>query len=247
MTDANSKFSHERKKKRVPVALPIRVTYWEEAQKPVIEIACTYDISPRGARVTGMHRVKEKGEIVAVERGKNKAFCRVVWVGDPDSEQRGQIGIECVEPERTLWESELRDMENAYDPIVADKALKRSGAFTPHERRRRRERYVLEGVAEVIPQEKGGHAGNARLQNMSEIGCLVSTRQPLPMGTEVKLHLKVGGYDLTLKGQVRHCDATSVGIEFREVRKGDRQVLQFLMRKVADRHFEETLRFEVHR
>ena len=30
-------------------------------------------------------------------------------------------------------------------------------------------------------------------------------------------------------------------------RKGERQILQFLIRKLADKHFEDTLRFEIHK
>ena len=55
-------------------------------------------------------------------------------------------------------------------------------------------------------------------------------------------------YDLVLKGQVRHAQQhVGLGIEFREIRKGDRQILQFLMRKLGEKQFEETLQFEVHR
>ena len=37
-----------------------------------------------------------------------------------------------------------------------------------------------------------------------------------------------------------------LGIEFREIRKGERQMLQFLMQKLGEKRFEETLQFEVH-
>ena len=38
-----------------------------------------------------------------------------------------------------------------------------------------------------------------------------------------------------------------LGIEFREIRKGERQILQFLIRKLAEKHFEDTLQFEIHK
>ena len=41
--------------------------------------------------------------------------------------------------------------------------------------------------------------------------------------------LNVGGYDLSIRGQVRHARReVELGIEFREIRKGDRQILHFL-------------------
>ncbi len=242
-----SNSSPERQTKRIHVALPIRVTYWDSDSKPALEMACTYDISEHGARVTGLRCVKGVGEVVAVERGRNKAFCRVVWVGEPNSELQGQIGIQSVECDRTLWEAELRDMEESYDPILIDGKLKRAGTFASHERRRRRERYALEGFAELMKQGAKALHFKAGVLNMSEIGCLVSSKQILLPGTELKLVINVGDYDMGLKGQVRHGDQHRIGIEFQEIRKGERQILQFLVRKLAEKHLEETLQFEVHR
>src|SRR6476646_1856462 len=58
--------SPDRSGKRIHVALPIRVTYWDSENKPSLEMACTYDISSRGARITGLRCVKATGDIVAV-------------------------------------------------------------------------------------------------------------------------------------------------------------------------------------
>jgi len=247
LTEEHSNQTLERQNKRIQAALPIRITYWDAESKPAFEIACTYDISERGARVTGLRCVKDVGEIIAVERSRNKAFCRVVWIGEADSELRGQIGIQCVESDRTLWEAELRDLEEVYDPILID-GLKRAATFTSHERRRRRERFPLEGFAQLLDQTAKGTQAKAAIVNISEIGCLLATKQIVTPGTELKVKLNVGDYDLVLKGQVRHAQQhVGLGIEFREIRKGDRQILQFLMRKLGEKQFEETLQFEVHR
>ena len=83
---------------------------------------------------------------------------------------------------------------------------------------------------------------------MSEIGCLVLTKQIVPAGTELKVTLHVDDHNLTLKGHVRHAEPhVGLGIEFREIRKGERQILQFLIRKLAEKHFEDTLQFEIHK
>jgi hypothetical protein len=248
LTEKNSKPSPERQNKRLHVALPIRVTYWDDAQKPGLEMACTYDISEHGARVTGLRCVKEAGEVIAIERGKNKAFCRVVWVGEPNTDVQGQIGLQCVESDRILWEAELRDMVEVYEPVVLDADAKRPRTFAANERRRRRERFSLEGTAELAEQGAHNFKATVVLRNMSEIGCLVVTKQVLPFGTELKVTLHVDDQNLTLKGQVRHTEQNvGLGIEFREIRKGERQILQFLIRKLADKHFEDTLQFEIHK
>ena len=50
------------------------------------------------------------------------------------------------------------------------------------------------------------------------------------------LVLNVANYDLVFKGQVRHAALdVGLGIEFREVRKGDRAVLQHLLQKIEHR------------
>ena len=83
---------------------------------------------------------------------------------------------------------------------------------------------------------------------MSEIGCLVLTKQMLPAGTELESDPARRGSEFDLKGQVRHAEPhVGLGIEFREIRKGERQILQFLIRKLAEKHFEDTLQFEIHK
>ena len=129
MKEEHPKSAPERQNKRLHVALPIRVTYWDDAQKPCLEMACTYDISEHGARVTGLRCVKEAGEVIAIERGRSKAFCRVVWVGEPNSELQGQIGLQCVESDRILWEAELRDMVETYEPVLLDGDSKKASYF----------------------------------------------------------------------------------------------------------------------
>ena len=239
----------ERQNKRLHVALPIRVTYWDGAQKPCLEIACTYDISEHGARVTGLRCVKEAGEVIAIERGKSKAFCRVVWVGEPNSELQGQIGLQCVESDRILWETELRDMVETYEPVLPEGDGKRPRTFAAHERRRRRERFSLEGTAELVEAgTQNSKASSVVLKNMSEIGCLVLTNQIMPAGTNLIVTLHVDDQKLTLKGQVKHADLhVGLGIEFHKIRKGERQILQFLIRKLAEKNFEDTLQFEIHK
>src|ERR1700690_1577791 len=115
--EALAKREAERADRRVHVALPVRITYWDKDKKPGLEMACTYDISSHGARITSLRCIKETGEIVAIERGRNKTFCRVVWIGEPNSELRGQIGLQVVEEEREIFETERRDLDDVFDPV----------------------------------------------------------------------------------------------------------------------------------
>lgn len=248
LTEELSNSSPERLAKRIHIALPVRVIYWDGATKPGLEMACTYDISTRGARVTGLRCVKEAGEIIAVERGRNRAFCRVVWIGEANSELRGQIGIQCVESDRTMWEAELRDMEEVYDPILLDVSLARTNPAIGNRgrNRRRHERFDVEGLAKLLQRAPNSAPSKAALKNLSELGCLITTKHVLNPGTDLRLALNVGNYDLTVKGQVRHADRNAIiGIEFRQIRKGDRQILQFLLRKLAEKQLEDLFQLEI--
>ena len=231
---ANEPF--DRLDKRIHVALPIRVTYWDNEKRPCLEMACTYDISARGARVTGLRGVKQAGEIIAVQRGLTKVFCRVVWVGESNSELHGQVGIQTVESDRMMWESELRDMDEIYERLQREGGLHHlnSGSGNLNGNRRRHQRFYVQGIAE-LPRLEANSQTEVGLKNLSELGCLLEARQGLTPGTDLKLVLNVSNYDLSVKGKVRHSvQDLGVGIEFREIRKGDRQVLQYLLRKLGE-------------
>ena len=231
--------------KRLHVALPIRITYWDQDKKPGLEIACTYDISAHGARISSLRFVNQTGVVVAVERGRSKAFCRVVWIGDENSKLQGQIGLECIEPNRTLWEPELRDMQEVYEPV--DKNGQPVKSFVAGNRRRR-DRFQVEGKAEIVKPNDGPlkTAQQAELRDLSEIGCLVKTKEVLLPGTDIKIILKVANYDLALKGKVKHSALDlGVGIEFAQIRKSDRQTLQFLMQQLKEQKLEEILEVEI--
>ena len=228
MTQSVEKQAVDRTERRVSVALPVRVTYYGEDSKPRLEMACTYDISSHGGRLTGLRCVKEAGEIVTVERGRNKAFCRVVWIGETNSPLQGQVGIQCAEAEKTLWIAELRDLEQVYEAL---KLEGRCGSLGPGNRRRH-PRFPFGGSVELLQKGSGPIHLNGNLKDVSEVGCLVTTNSLVLPGTDLKLVLRVANYDLAFKGQVRHAALDlGLGIEFREVRKGDRAILQQLLRK----------------
>ncbi len=233
MADKHSQQSPDRIEKRIHVALPVRVIYFEPESKPRLEMACTYDISAHGARVTGLRCVKEAGEIVVVERGRSRAYCRVVWIGQANSHLERQVGIQCVEAQKTLWAAELREMEEIYDPVQEGNLYRREPDGS-HRNRRRNQRFSTEGGAELLQKTATGSRLEGRLKDVSEVGCLVTTKSLVLPGTDLKLVLHVSNHDLSFKGLVRHAALdVGLGIEFREVRKGDRAVLLHLLRKLA--------------
>jgi hypothetical protein len=226
-----AKQAADRIERRVSVALPVRVTYYDANSKPRLEMACTYDISAHGARLTGLRCAKEAGEIVTIERGRSKAFCRVVWVGETNSHLQGQVGIQCVEAEKALWIAELTDMEQAYETLKPEGRPKSFGDGN----RRRHQRFTVSGNVELLQKNATPNHLTGSLKDVSEVGCLITTKSLILPGTDLKLVLKVANYNLAFRGQVRHAALdVGLGVEFREVRKGDRAILQHLLRKAQN-------------
>lgn len=242
--DNGSRSSAEREDKRLRVALPLRITYWDGDDKPGSTVACTYDISARGARITELPEVRQPGEIIAVERGRNRVFCRVIWVANSKSAPYGQMGIQAVESERLMWENELRDLDDSYDPILRGWTMWRASTLLGGDDRRRHSRFPVHGVARLTNQGPNPTPIKAELRDLSELGCMVTPDRTLLRGTELKLVLNVGKYDFSVKGLVRHVGPDSAaGIQFREIRKGDRDRLQYLLQQMAEQEFEECFEF----
>jgi hypothetical protein len=49
-----------------------------------------------------------EGDILWIARHTRRAKFRVVWVGTLGSERDGQIGVECLEPDKFIWDDDLR-------------------------------------------------------------------------------------------------------------------------------------------
>ena len=73
--------------KLVHLALPVRLTHMQNGERGGLEMACTYDIHPRGARLLSVREVKV-GDLVTVERGRHKSVCQITWTADPRSALR---------------------------------------------------------------------------------------------------------------------------------------------------------------
>ena len=228
--------------KLVHLALPVRWSLVGGQERGPLELACTYDIHPRGARLLGVHEVNI-GDLVMVERGRNKALCQVVWAADRNSQLRGQFSVQCVEG-KTPWDDELRQMEEVYQPVIVGT----SRGFNPprpHENRRRRPRYPVDGKADVIDgvQYVEGH-----VVQLSEFGARISAKDLLRPGTGFRMTLNVFDVSLALKAQVKYLVKNlGMGVEFQEIRRGDRPLLHYVLTKLrqARRMSEEFVPVEV--
>jgi len=228
--------------KLIHLALPVR---WSliGGNRGTVEMACTYDIHPHGARLLSARDVNV-GDLVLVERGRNKATCQVIWAADPDSPLRGQFTVHCIEG-RAPWDDELRQLEEQYQPVVLDEALRRSSRSfrQPESSRRRRPRFYAEGQVEVID---GAQRVPGEVEQISEYGARINSLEPLRAGTDFRLMLNMFDVNVALKAQVRYLvNNLGMGVEFHQIRRGDRPLLSYVLSKLKSRRVEEFARVEV--
>jgi len=234
----------------VHLALPVRWSLVGQEGRGPVEMACTYDIHPHGARLLSAREVNI-GDLVMVERGRNKAICQVVWAGDPASPLRGQFSVQCIEG-RTPWDEELRQMqiEEQYQPVIVD-ALKgksargfdRPALDRPAANRRRRPRFYVEGQAEVID---GVQHVAGEVQQISEYGARIAGTEILRPGTDFRLMLSMFDIRVAVKAQVKYLvDNLQMGVEFQEIRRGDRPLLSYVLSKLRTKRVEEFAAVEV--
>jgi hypothetical protein len=233
--------------KLIHLALPVRLTHMQNGERGALEMACTYDIHPRGARLLTSRDVKV-GDMITVERGRLKSVCQVVWTADRDSALRGQFTVECVEGGRIPWEEELRQMEERYLPVipVGPRGKPVMNAFPRGDQnRRRRPRYQVEGDADVA--EIGGRSRvEGSLEQISEYGCLISASDLLTPGTGLRLVLNMCDVNIALRGHVRYtAQNRAMGVEFQEIRQGDRPLLDYVLNRLKKPRAEDFADLEV--
>ncbi len=234
--------------KLIHLALPVRLTHMANGGRGGMEMSCTYDIHPRGARLLSFRDVKV-GDLVTVERGRYKAVCQVVWTGDPRSELRGQFTVECVEGSRSPWEEELRQMHEQYLPLVSNASRKPAAMnnFRRGDQNRRREpRFDVAGEVELVEEVEGRARTEGRLEQLSGHGCLVNSGNPLSPGTGLRMVLNIYDVSVALKGDVKYTTQNqAMGVEFREIRQGDRPLLDYVLNQLKKPRYGDFADLEV--
>ena len=230
--------------KLLHMVMPIRWSLVGQEGRGNSHMACTYDVHPQGARLLSSRPVMP-GDMLLLERGRNKAVCRVIWTADPESALRGQFTVECVEG-RAPWEDELRQMDEQYQPVSLDGEKlggKTRGFSRPNANRRRRPRFYVEGQAEVID---GSQRVAGEVEEISEIGARLSAMEMVRPGNELRLMLNLFDVSVALKAQVKYSSSEAgMGVEFREIRRGDGPLLRYVLSKVGSRRVAEFARIEV--
>ncbi len=138
--------------------------------------------------------------MVQVQCQHRRARFRVIWSGSPAP---GQIGLECLEPDRNIFGLKLPDPDCLDDYVPPPKNVQR-----------RAPRFTVAGGAEVrhINSQTGVWT---TLSDLSSIGCYCKTKSPFPIMTRVRLVLRVDDTDIDIFGVVRSVQpGIGMGIEF---------------------------------
>jgi|SRR5579863_5500419 len=96
-----------RSKRRVTAPLPVRVWGVDAKAQPFTQLARVKNISVKGALLQGMLRHVKPGEVVHVQFAGEQAQFRVVWTGRKGTAAEGELGLEGVSSDPSIWDVNL--------------------------------------------------------------------------------------------------------------------------------------------
>jgi hypothetical protein len=96
-----------RSTRRIATFLPIRIWGVDAKSQPFMQMAKVKNISAGGAVVQGLLRQVKPGETVHVQTGGGTAQFRVVWAGKTGLRRDGEIGIEALPSQPSIWDVNL--------------------------------------------------------------------------------------------------------------------------------------------
>ena len=226
---------------RVRMQLEVRVWGMGSDGKPFSQTARTIDISGNGARLEGVACLKQVGEIVGVQHGSEKARFRVVWIGDKDTAQEGQIAITSVDASKCIWGHRLQHTVGELGlgseiPDLGAAPMKSPpsppGGAAPHERRRYPRYHCIGKV--LLRQEGTDNFASAKLTDIGLGGCYMETFSPLPLQTPVELIIQADELEIRARGVVRTLHPSmGNGIGFTQVTADDWRRLDQLIARVS--------------
>jgi len=207
---------------------------WSECEQPVKQLAYTLDVSPKGARLAGVKGLKSPGQLIVVRRNTDEARFRVIWIGQLNTAQEGQIGIECVENDKIIWDVDFSQAEEDFQPLETSSSKVRSWKPAVQKQEDHRD-YSCPGSAIVWADENGSERTAVGLTRIGFSGCEIESDARLPLNRPLLLHLKIGETQLTVKGNRRERDIAGGGtaIGFTHIRRGDRAILVGLIARLS--------------
>ncbi|HEY6249109.1 MAG TPA: PilZ domain-containing protein [Candidatus Angelobacter sp.] len=229
-----------RREQRVERNFEVKVWGLDRHGKPFMQHARTLDITQLGARLIGVDCVNV-GETIGIQNGDHKARFKVVWMGRENTPKAGQIGVHCLEPDKTIFG---RPSQNIITAPPAARPFDHDSGFEPPKTprpfkkdisaiRRKHPRYPCTGGVELRQNENGPPAwGN--ISDISLTGCYVETTTTLPVGSMLWFHLRTHNLEIGGRAVVKTSHhAVGMGVAFIHLTTEDQQNLEFLIGTLA--------------
>jgi PilZ domain-containing protein len=237
--------SPKRRDRRVRAVLPVRVSSSDGSLRLNSTAACTLDIAARGARLGGINFFGEMGTIVTVERGVQRANFKVVWIGSPGTAIQGQIGLESLEPVRSLWGVNMPvEQVDSYTPVqsglpparpAASASTKNNvSAIDEKQRNLSLKRFLCKGEVEYRREAQQAVFLKGKLRDIGQRGLFLITREKLPVNTRVALTVTTDMGSLPLRGIIRTTEAMGMYVEFVDLQDEHVTGLYEMILKIAN-------------
>jgi len=163
----------KRGEKRIPAAYPIRLWGMDADGRAFIQEASTINVSRKGALLKDIPVKLAVGDIVGLTLQEQKYRFRVTWVGQAETPESGQVGLQSLQRHKQIWDVKL----------PADGL----DIFT-----RERDYRLLMRVQCTLSAEVWSCDGtNLRtltfIRDLSVGGCYVTITSPLPLKSTLKI------------------------------------------------------------
>ena len=97
----------QRREPRKEVKVPVRIFGTDVNGKTFSENLFTVNVSREGAKLEGVRPIIKVGESIGMAHGQSKGRFCVKWVGEPGTAQEGQVGLQNLSPEKSIWDFPL--------------------------------------------------------------------------------------------------------------------------------------------
>jgi hypothetical protein len=215
-----------RDRERVPAIVPVRIWGTSRNERPFSEHVCTVDISGTGARLGGVRTPLSNGDTVGLQYRNCQARFRVVWTVMSASSWGNGVGLQCLQPEKNIWQIDLPEPAPDRFEVPATNVRKYA---TRHRDRRSHTRFPVSGDV-FVGRERGSAGFAAKLGDVSLTGCYVETDNPWQTGRTLTLLIKIGSHEIRAAGVVRvSYPGLAMGIEFTHLNPADQRTLSELI------------------
>jgi hypothetical protein len=118
---------YRRIRNREKMVLAVRVSGQTADGEKFNALTHTVDIAISGGRLGGMFHLRlREGDVIEVRRNGRKGTFRVVWIGEPDSNRYGHVGIQAVRVPPNFWGLELPEKGEATRPFSLQRKYDRA-------------------------------------------------------------------------------------------------------------------------